>query len=43
MNSRERFLVVVASKVLDRRLIWVMRQTGRDLPEFCELKAHTAS
>jgi uroporphyrinogen decarboxylase len=39
MNSRERFLAACACTPLDRPPIWVMRQAGRYLPEYRELKA----
>ena len=42
MNSRERFLAAVACEVLDRPPIWVMRQAGRYLPEYRELKARSS-
>ena len=39
LNSRERFLAACACKPLDRPPVWVMRQAGRYLPEYRELKA----
>ena len=39
MNSRERFLAACACAPLGRPPIWIMRQAGRYLPEYRELKA----
>ncbi|MGH7997624.1 MAG: uroporphyrinogen decarboxylase [Opitutaceae bacterium] len=39
MTSRERFLAACACRALDRPPIWIMRQAGRYLPEYRELKA----
>lgn len=39
MNSRERFLAACACKPLGRPPVWVMRQAGRYLPEYRDLKA----
>ncbi len=38
MNHRERFLAACQCEELDRPPIWVMRQAGRYLPEYRELK-----
>lgn len=42
MTSRERFLAACACEKLDRPPIWVMRQAGRYLPEYRELKAKSS-
>jgi len=39
MTSRERFLCACSCGVLERPPIWIMRQAGRYLPEYRELKA----
>ncbi len=39
MNSRERFLAACACRPLGRPPVWVMRQAGRYLPEYRDLKA----
>jgi uroporphyrinogen decarboxylase len=39
MTSRERFLAASAGAPLDRPPVWIMRQAGRYLPEYRELKA----
>ncbi|HEY1764388.1 MAG TPA: uroporphyrinogen decarboxylase [Opitutaceae bacterium] len=39
MNSRDRFLAACACQPLDRPPIWIMRQAGRYLPEYRDLKA----
>ena len=42
MTSRERFLAACACQKLDRPPLWVMRQAGRYLPEYRELKAKSS-
>ncbi|ADE53287.1 uroporphyrinogen decarboxylase [Coraliomargarita akajimensis] len=39
MTSRQRFLAAAACQPVDRPPIWLMRQAGRYLPEYRELKA----
>lgn len=39
MNSRQRFLAAAQCQPVDRPPIWLMRQAGRYLPEYRELKA----
>jgi len=42
MTSRDRFLAACACTPLDRPPLWVMRQAGRYLPEYRELKAKSS-
>jgi uroporphyrinogen decarboxylase len=42
MNSRQRFLAACAGQALERPPLWVMRQAGRYLPEYRELKARSS-
>lgn len=42
MTSRERFLSACSCAPLERPPIWVMRQAGRYLPEYRELKARSS-
>src|SRR3982750_100636 len=42
MTSRQRFLAACACEKLDRPPLWVMRQAGRYLPEYRELKAKSS-
>jgi uroporphyrinogen decarboxylase len=42
MTSRERFLSALACQPLDRPPVWIMRQAGRYLPEYRELKAKSS-
>jgi len=39
MTSRERFLAACACQPLERPPVWIMRQAGRYLPEYREIKA----
>lgn len=42
MTSRERFLAACACQPLSRPPIWIMRQAGRYLPEYRELKSRSS-
>jgi len=42
MTSRDRFLSALCCQPLDRPPLWVMRQAGRYLPEYRELKARSS-
>src|SRR5881275_2515626 len=42
MTSRQRFLAACAGEKLDRPPLWVMRQAGRYLPEYRQLKARSS-
>ncbi|MEZ5413583.1 MAG: uroporphyrinogen decarboxylase [Opitutaceae bacterium] len=42
MTSRQRFLAACACAPLERPPLWVMRQAGRYLPEYRELKAKSS-
>jgi uroporphyrinogen decarboxylase len=42
MNSRDRFLNACVCRPLERPPLWVMRQAGRYLPEYRELKAKSS-
>jgi uroporphyrinogen decarboxylase len=39
MNGRERFLASCAGEAVDRPAVWLMRQAGRYLPEYREIRA----
>ncbi len=39
MTPRERFLAACACSALERPPVWIMRQAGRYLPEYRDLKA----
>ena len=39
MNSRDRFLKAAQLEKADRPPVWLMRQAGRYLPEYRELKS----
>ncbi|MFH0799000.1 MAG: uroporphyrinogen decarboxylase [Pseudomonadota bacterium] len=38
MNPRERFLAACSCQTGDRPPVWLMRQAGRYLPEYCEIR-----
>src|SRR5690349_4277816 len=42
MTSRERFFSAINCSPLERPPLWVMRQAGRYLPEYRELKAKSS-
>ncbi|MDD5309603.1 MAG: uroporphyrinogen decarboxylase [Deltaproteobacteria bacterium] len=39
MNGRERFLASCAGEAVDRPAVWLMRQAGRYLPEYRDIRA----